>query len=327
MTRSTRNDDAHGRRIDYLRLSVTDRCSLRCIYCMPESGVPLVSHHEILSFEEVWRVAASARRLGFTKFRITGGEPLEVRNVLELIRGVRRAIDTATLGLTTNGLRLVELALALRDAGVERLNVSLDALDPACFKAMTRRDGVSRVLAGIDRALEVGFTRLKVNAVIVPGVNEDEIVALAGLALNRPIDVRFIEQMPLSGAANRQFLGASEIIRRINEVYPLAPVTPEDPRQAAQQMFRSPALVGLIGLVAPRSRKFCHACNRLRLTSKGELKGCLLAANTLDVRKPLRDQVSDAALDDLLARAIGLKPLESGDEGPGVGASMRVIGG
>jgi GTP 3',8-cyclase len=224
-------------------------------------------------------------------------------------------------------LRLFELADDIHAAGVERLNVSLDALDPARYARMTRRDGAKQVLAGLDRALAVGFAKVKVNAVIVPGVNEEEVVGLAGLAERRPIDVRFIEQMPLDGAADRRFLGAAEIIKRIGAVYPLVPVAPEDPRQAAQQMFRSPSLEGLIGLVAARSGKFCHACNRLRLTPLGELKGCLLAAGTLDVRGPLRASVTDAALDELLARAIGVKPREHADESYDVGGNMRSVGG
>jgi GTP 3',8-cyclase len=321
------NTDAFGRTIDYLRIAVTDRCSLRCVYCMPEAGVPLAPRLELLSFEEIWRVAASARRLGFVKFRITGGEPLEVKNILELVAGIRRVVGDATVGLTTNGMRLTELARSLKDAGVDRLNVSLDAVSPECFRAVTRKDGVARVLAGIDRALAAGFSRLKLNAVIVAGVNESEIVPLAGLARERPVDVRFIEQMPLDGDNTRGFLGAAEILRRIGEVYPLTPTSPEDPRQSAQSMYRSARLHGLIGMVAPRTKKFCHACNRLRLTPKGELKGCLLQAGTVDLKARLRRGITDDELDTLVALAIGKKPQEYPDDGFGVGRSMRSVGG
>lgn len=320
------NTDSFGRTIDYLRIAVTDRCSLRCVYCMPETGVPLAPRTELLSFEEVWRVAASARRLGFVKFRLTGGEPLEVKEILTLVAGVRRVIGDATLGLTTNGLRLAELAAGLKDAGIDRLNVSLDAVSPAGFKAITRKEGVERVLAGIDRALAVGFARLKLNAVIVPGVNEDEIVPLARLAERRPLDVRFIEQMPLDQRADRAYLGAAELVRRIDAVFPLTPTAPDDPRQAAQAMYRSPALVGLIGTVAPRTGKFCHACNRLRLTPLGELRGCLLQEGAVDLRAALRQSASDAELDALLARAIDGKP-QAYRERAAVGRSMRLVGG
>ncbi|MBI3180239.1 MAG: GTP 3',8-cyclase MoaA [Deltaproteobacteria bacterium] len=327
MSLPERNIDRFGRTIDYMRISITDRCNLRCVYCMPEEGVELHPRDELLRFEEICRVAASARRLGFRKFRVTGGEPLVVRDVLVLLREVRRATEGATLALTTNGVRLAEMAAAVRAAGVERLNISLDTLDRERFRALSRRDNLGEVLAGIEAALAVGYARIKINAVIVRGINEVDLIPLAALARERPIDVRFIEQMPLDGQPDHGFLGADEMVRRISAVFPLTAMAPEDPRQAAQLMYRSEALRGFIGIVAPRSKKFCATCNRLRLTPNGELKGCLLSEGTLDLRAALRSGVTDAHLDDLLRYAIGIKPLEYRNERYGLDRPMSAIGG
>lgn len=321
------NVDSFGRKIDYLRISITDRCNLRCIYCMREPGVRLSPKAELLTFEEICRVAASARRLGFRKFRVTGGEPLVVGNALTFIAQLRRVTDGALLALTTNGVRLADMAEKLRATGVERLNISLDTLDRSRFVALTRRDDLPAVLAGIDRALEVGFERLKVNAVIVPGVNEMDLVPLASLARDRPIDVRFIEQMPLDVDSDQGFVGADEMVRRISEAYPLTLTTPEDPRQAAQLVYRSRELQGVIGIVAPRTRKFCATCNRLRLTPSGELKGCLLSDGTLHIRAALRAGIGDCELDGLLRYAIGIKPYDHDDVAYGLDRPMSAIGG
>jgi GTP 3',8-cyclase len=321
------NVDGLGRVIDYLRISITDRCNLRCVYCMPESGVALQPRSELLSFEEIWRVAGAARRLGFRKFRVTGGEPLVVKHVLVFLQGLKRAIGDATLCLTSNGILLPEMLDDLRTIGVARLNISLDTLDEGRFERLTRRPGLSNVIHSIERAATLGFERVKVNAVLVPGVNEDDIVPLAALAERLPIDVRFIEQMPLDGEVDGGFLGADEILRRVRAAYPLDMVSPDDPRAAAQLLFTSPKLRGRIGVIAPRSRKFCASCNRMRLTPGGELKGCLLSEGTLDLRTPLREGLEDEGLDALLRYAIQIKPAEYKDERYGLDRSMSAIGG
>lgn len=321
------NVDRLGRRIDYMRISVTDRCNLRCVYCMPEEGVKLSPKDELLSFEEIWRVAGSAHRLGFTKFRVTGGEPLVVKNILVFLEGLRRATGDATLCITTNGTLLGHYIDDLLELGISRLNVSLDTLDPARFKQLTRRDGLDDVLQAIERAAFAGFAKVKVNAVIVPGVNEDDLVPVASLAERLPIDVRFIEQMPLDGQKDGGFLGAEEMLNRLRAVYPLSQSAPDDARQAAQLMYSAPQLRGRIGVIAPRSKKFCTACNRLRLTPNGELKGCLLSEGTLDVREALRAGVDDDGLNELLRYAIGIKPAEYRDERYGLDRSMSAIGG
>lgn len=321
------NVDRLGRRIDYMRISITDRCNLRCVYCMPEEGVPLSSRDELLSFEEIWRVAGAAHALGFTKFRVTGGEPLVVKNVLVFLEGLRRATGDATLCMTTNGTLLGEYLDDLRELGITKLNISLDTLDATRFKTLARRDGLDKVLGALERAALSGFFKVKVNAVIVPGVNEDDLLPLVGLAERLPIDMRFIEQMPLDGQRDGGFLGADTILERIAAVHPLSRAAPDDSRQAAQLMYSAAGFKGRIGVIAPRSKKFCASCNRLRLTPDGELKGCLLSEGTLDVRGALRNGVDDAGLATLLRYAIGIKPAEYKDERYGLDRSMSAIGG
>lgn len=321
------NVDRFGRTIDYLRISITDRCNLRCTYCMPEAGVQLSPKEALLTFEEIWRVAAAARRSGFRKFRVTGGEPLVVKGVLTFLAGLTKAVDGATVCLTTNAVYLESQVHELRKAGVSRLNISLDTVDRRRFQRLTRRDALDRVLAGLEAAMGAGFERVKVNAVIVPGVNEDDLIPMVRLAKCHDLDVRFIEQMPLDGEPDGGFLGADEILRRIGQTFPLESSQLEDRRDAAQRMFRSPSLRGRVGVIAPRSTKFCSSCNRMRLTPEGELKGCLLSEGTLDIRTALREGASDGDIERLLAYAIGIKPEEYRDEGYGLDRSMSAIGG
>lgn len=323
----SQNVDAFGRRIDYLRISVTDRCNLRCVYCMPESGVPLQRRSELLSFEEIWRIARAATEIGFSKFRITGGEPMVVRGILDFLKGIKHAIAGSKLCLTSNGVLLADTIEQVRELGVDRINISLDTLDPNRFKRLTRRDGLDRVLYSIDRAIELGFERVKVNAVIVRGINEDDLIPLVSLAEHRDIDVRFIEQMPLDGQTDGGFLGASEMTRSIHAHYPLEAVPPKDSRQSAQLMFRSARLRGQVGVIAPRSEKFCTHCNRMRLTSNGELKGCLLKSGTLDIKTAIRDGATDQQLQQLLLYAVGAKPEKYRNEQYGLDRSMSAIGG
>ncbi|MBC7793235.1 MAG: GTP 3',8-cyclase MoaA [Clostridia bacterium] len=320
------NIDGLGRKIDYLRISITDRCNLRCVYCMPEEGLALSPRDDLLAFEEFWRVAEAAHKLGFKKFRVTGGEPLVVKNVLVFLQGLRRVTGDSMLCLTTNGTLLGHYLEDLRTIGVTRLNVSLDTLDPVRFKTLARRDGLDEVLSAIEIACSAGF-EVKINTVIVPGINEVDIIPLAKLAQRLPIDVRFIEQMPLDGEVDGGFMSADEIARRIHRVYPLKQIAPQDLRQAAQTMHTSDGFRGRIGVIAPRSQKFCASCNRMRLTSHGELKGCLLSEGTLDIKQALRSGVTDDDLTDLLRYAIGIKPAEYKNERYGLDRSMSAIGG
>ena len=325
------NTDGFGRRIDYLRISLTDRCNLRCVYCMPESGVVLTPQADLLSFDEMARVAAAARRLGFSKFRITGGEPLVVRNVLAGLALLRAATAGALLAITTNGMRLCDMAVPLQRLGVQRVNISLDTLRPERFLALTRRPGLDTVLQGIQAALNAGFERVKINAVIVRGINDDELTELAGLAQRWPVDVRFIEQMPLGRNGgpedHRGYLGAASMLESLRAVWPLQQVPGTDGRDAAANLYTAPGLQGRLGFIAPRSQKFCANCNRLRLTPHGELKGCLLSEGTVDIRQSLRAGLSDAQVEELLRYAIGIKPLEYRDQEYGLDRPMSALGG
>lgn len=262
--------DAYGRRIDYLRLSVTDLCNYRCIYCMPDSGVPKRDHSEILSVEELVDVAAQAVRCGVRKVRVTGGEPLVRRGILDICRGVA-SLDVEELCLTTNGSLLSAYARPLRDAGVNRLNISLDTLRPERFVRLTRRGSLSDVMEGVEAASRAGFDRLKFNVVLMGGVNDDEIADFVALTRERPVEVRFIELMPVGECAGwdrSRFVGA----QRVLEVCPA--LTPME-RDGVADRYRVPGYAGTVGLIRPLSHKFCGDCNRIRITADGKLKPCL----------------------------------------------------
>ncbi len=320
------NYDAFNRRVDYLRLSLTDRCNLRCTYCMPAEGITLQPREQLLTFAEIWRVAAAARTLGFGKFRITGGEPLVVRDILLFVRGLRAAVGAGKIAMTTNAVRLAPLAHALREAGLQLLNISCDTLRPERFVSIARRAHLDDVLAGIDAALKAGFERVRINAVILPGVNDDELIDLAGFAERHAVQVRFIEAMPQMGEA-RVFVDADAMLARLRQKYDLQEVPPEHPSQAARMVYTAPNLQGSLAFIAPLSHKFCAQCNRMRLTPNGELKGCLLTPGGTDLRAALRRGISDAALQALISAALGQKPWAYDDASHGLDRSMSAIGG
>jgi len=291
-----------------LRLSVTDRCNFRCVYCMPEE-IEFFDRSEILSYEELTRLAALCLKMGVDKIRLTGGEPLVRRDVPSLVRTLRGLSGLRDLSLTTNGLRLVELAAELYDAGLRRLNVSLDSLNREKFAAITRRDLLEKVLAGLDEAERVGFNPIKVNAVAMRDFTEEELLAFARLARERPFQVRFIEFMPLDADQiwdPKLILSGREIVERISEVYPLerAPVPPNsDP--ATRYRFVDGR--GEIGIIASVTEPFCGACDRIRLTPDGKLRTCLFALEEFDLKGPMRAGASDVELGWLIADAVGRK--------------------
>ena len=264
-------NDAYGRRIDYLRLSVTDLCNYRCIYCMPDSGVPKKEHSEVLSVEECIDVAAQSARCGVRKVRVTGGEPLVRHGILDICRGIAEIGGIAELCLTTNGSLLGGLARSLREAGVDRLNVSLDTLRPERFASLTRRGSLTDVLEGVDAALRAGFGRLKFNVVLMGGVNDDEIPDFVALTRERPVEVRFIELMPIGECADwdrSRFIGGSRVLEACPDLRP----TDTD---GVAARYRIPGYAGTVGLIRPLSHKFCSECNRIRVTADGKLKPCL----------------------------------------------------
>ncbi len=281
-------EDRYGRTIDYLRLSVTDRCGLRCRYCMPEAAE---GAGDVLTLGELAEIAAAAVDCGVRKIRLTGGEPLLRRDLLELCRRLRALDGLEELCLTTNGLRLAALAAPLRSAGVDRLNVSLDTLRPDRYAAMTRGGRLEAVLEGLAAAEAAGFRNLKLNAVLIGGFNDDEIEALAGLTAEHPWEVRFIELMPMGPCAGwdrSRFLSCQAALDRLPGMEPL-----ED--RGVARRYRLPGAAGTVGLISPLSHDFCAQCRRLRVTADGRLKGCLHSDAEVSLRG-LRGEALRAAI-------------------------------
>ncbi len=300
--------DRYERKIDYMRLSVTDRCNLRCVYCMPEEGVPKLTHGDILTYEEIVRLAAIAVRMGIGKIRITGGEPLVRRGIIDLCGAISRFAGLESLSITTNGVLLSRFAGELFEAGVKRLNISMDTLDPEKYARITRRDCFHEVWRGIETAREVGFNPIKLNAVAIRGINDDEIEDLARLIYRYPFHVRFIELMPFqSDDRDREFLSADEILGRLSRMGPLVPVQSRNSNGPARH-YTFPEALGKIGIISPVSNHFCPTCNRLRLTADGRLRTCLFAVDETDLLTLLRRGASDEEIISAIRAAVSQKP-------------------
>jgi cyclic pyranopterin phosphate synthase len=288
--------DSYGRVHDNLRISVTDRCNIRCFYCMPETDVLFVDRREILDFEEIERFVRIAVSLGITKLRVTGGEPLVRRDLPELIRRLAAIPGIRDLALTTNGVLLPELAEPLYEAGLRRLNVHIDTLDRERFRHITRRDDLPKVLEGLETAKRLGYGRIKLNAVAVKNLVEPDIVPLARYARENGFEVRYIEFMPLDAQNlwdRSKVLLAGEIIETLSrEISPLLPVPDPDPRAPATE-YRYADGGGTVGFIASVSRPFCLNCNRIRLTADGKLRYCLFAIEESDVKALMRGGASD----------------------------------
>lgn len=303
--------DSFGRRHNNLRISVTDRCNIRCFYCMPADNVVFMNKKELLSFEEIERVVRVGVTLGVNKVRLTGGEPLVRRDLHELVRKIASIPEIKDVGLTTNGILLAEQAQQLWDAGLRRINVSLDALDPVRFKEITRREGYEAVIAGIQEAQKVGFDPVKVNAVSIRGMTEDQIVPFGHFARETGAEIRFIEFMPLDADnawEREKVLFAQEIIDRLSaEIAPLVPIGPLDDSAPATDYTFSDG-IGRIGFIASVSRPFCANCNRFRLTADGKLRNCLFSLDETDVKTALRDEKqTDADIARLMLQCVAEK--------------------
>src|SRR5438132_2767478 len=286
--------DTFGRIHNNLRISVTDRCNLRCTYCMPEEVV-FLDKGALLTFEEITRFVRVAAPLGIDKIRLTGGEPLLRRDLPRLVEMIGSVPGIKDVGLTTNGLLLAQQAAALYGAGLRRINVSLDTLDPGRFRQITRRDGLEKVIEGILAAKKAGFDPVKVNAVSIRGVTEHEVVPLARFARQHGLELRFIEYMPIGADQweRGKVYFAHEILEQLErEVAPLVPVDDYDPRAPAME-FRYTDGGGRVGIIASVSRPFCASCNRVRLTADGKLRNCLFALDEVDVKPLLRGQAPD----------------------------------
>lgn len=293
-----------------LRISVTDRCNIRCFYCMPNENVRFKPRHEILSFEEITRFVRVVAQMGVRRLRLTGGEPL-VRTELPQLVEQLAAIETVDdLALTTNGILLAEQAVALRQAGLRRLNVSLDTLSEDTFQKISRRPGLDRVLAGIAAAQDAGFESIRLNAIAIRSLTEDEIVPLAGFARDRGLELRFIEYMPLDAEEHWRAADVldGDAIRHILEAEfgPLVPVPPPHPSQPATD-FEFADGGGRIGLINPVSRPFCGDCDRLRLTAEGQVRNCLFSTREWDARKLLREGGGDDEIADLVRDCVWAK--------------------
>ena len=273
--------DKHGRNISYLRISLTDKCNLRCRYCMPEEGVCKRDHREMMTEEELITAVKVAASLGITKIRLTGGEPLVKRNIVSICRKVASVEGIKEVCLTTNGILLPQLAKELREAGVSRLNLSLDTLDPQKYAHITRIGKLEQFNAGLEAALNAGFQKIKINAVLIGGFNDDEIEELAGLTLKYPVDMRFIELMPIQDHdefGEAAYVPFSKVLEKLPEAVPV------EKDGGVAKLYRLPGAQGNIGLISPISAHFCGECNRIRLTADGKLKPCLHAADEYSLK-------------------------------------------
>ncbi|MEG0620733.1 MAG: GTP 3',8-cyclase MoaA [Raoultibacter sp.] len=331
--------DSHGRTIDYLRISLTDRCNLRCIYCMPEEGVDQLAHKDILRIEEIERAVRVAASMGITRIRLTGGEPLVRKGVVDLVRNIAQTPGIQDVSLTTNGILLPKMAADLKAAGLTRVNISLDTLDAAQFAFITRRGKLEDTLAGIDAALAVGFKPVKINAVAVRSLNQDYL-AFAKLSLDRPLHVRFIEYMPVGESSGADGCGwgpqdvvpTEELIDIIDAAARAAGLGPLVPADKSRPIGGGPARYyqfegaqGTVGFISPLSRHFCAECNRLRLTADGDIRPCLFSDDEFDLKEALREG-SDEQVRAVMLQALGAKPDEHHDK-VGTQRGMSQIGG
>ncbi|MFP3867996.1 MAG: GTP 3',8-cyclase MoaA [Desulfobacteraceae bacterium] len=302
--------DAFNRNINYLRMSITDRCNLRCFYCTPVQGMVKLAHHEILRYEELLRLARLGADLGLSKLRVTGGEPLVRRGVAGFLGALNEIAGVQEICLTTNGVRLAELAEALWAAGLRRLNVSLDSLQPQRYRQLTGGDFFYQVWEGLQVAQALGFAPLKINCVVMRGLNEEELLAFARLSLEYPYQIRFIEFMPIgiqSRWHRRYYLSTEAIKARLRPLGQLEEIPPEAAAGPARR-YRLSGAQGEIGFISPISQHFCPSCNRLRLTADGRLRPCLLSDQEIDIKTPLRRGASDDLLRELFFTAISRKP-------------------
>jgi cyclic pyranopterin phosphate synthase len=300
--------DGFGRRIEYLRISVTDKCNLRCVYCMPEAGLPWLRHDEILRYEEIAQIVGVMAPMGLRKVRLTGGEPLVRRDTVNLVALLAAIPGIEDIALSTNAVLLADQADALRAAGVNRANISLDSLQPDRIDAIARRPGThARILAGLSAAERVGFEPLKINVVIMRGRNDDELEAFARMTLERPWHIRFIEVMPVGenlDISADEYVSSLEMLHRLRRTGELVPVQGPSGNGPATY-FRYPEARGTVGVITPMSHNYCDRCNRMRLTADGHLRPCLFG----DIQTNLRDALRRGeSIEPLIRHTLEIKP-------------------
>ena len=324
--------DGFGRRVEYLRISVTDKCNLRCVYCMPEEGLHWLRREQLLSYEEIAQVVRVMARMGLRRLRITGGEPLVRRDLPALVRLLRAVPGIEDIALSTNAVLLDEQAEELRDAGVDRLNISLDSLRPERLDAISRRPGsAARIFRGLEAAERAGFAPLKLNCVVMRGQNDDEVAAFAEATRERPWHVRFIEVMPTGEnleVSRDQYVSAAEILERVSAIGALAPV--EGPRgNGPARYYAFAGAAGTVGVITPMSHNYCERCNRMRLTADGQLRPCLFGEQQTDLRTPLR---RGEPLEPHIRHTLSVKPerhwlVQGSDRGSGGLLALSEVGG
>lgn len=323
--------DAYGRQMSYLRISLTDRCNFRCLYCMPAIGMKFQPRDELLTDDELLRVVGMCAQVGFTKLRLTGGEPTIRPHMVDLVREMKAFPGIEEISMTTNALLLSRMAADLKTAGLDRINVSLDTLNPERFKAMTRGGRLDLVWAGLEAADAVGLSPIKINAVVVKDQNEHEVGELAALTLDRPWQVRFLEIMPMEGVGtvyDEGLVTSAATQERLERQFgPLEPV--EAPLGDPARVWRIRGAKGTIGFISPISAPFCAHCNRVRLTADGKLRLCLLRNDEIDVRDLLRNGGGDEELERQIRKGVWRKPwghgIAEGDRN--IGRGMSQIGG
>ncbi len=324
--------DSFGRHVTYLRLSVTDRCDFRCVYCMAED-MTFLPRAQVLSLEEIERIARIFVGLGVRKIRLTGGEPLVRRGIEHLAARLSGLSGLRELCMTTNGGRLEKFADPLAKAGVSRLNISLDSLDPERFRRLTRTGDLGQVLAGIQQARRAGFARIKLNTVVLRGRNDDEVEALVAFALDQGLDISFIEEMPLGviteHSREEAFIASAELRERLSRQYSLEPVS--ETSGGPSRYFRVPGHRSRIGFISPHSENFCASCNRVRLTVEGRLLLCLGNEHSTDLRDLVRRHADDGPIRQAIIDAMALKPerhhFESQRDEPQILRFMNATGG
>lgn len=301
--------DSFQRPINYMRVSVTDRCNFRCVYCMPTGGVKPIPHQDILSYEELYAIIRAGVELGINKIRITGGEPLVRLGIVDFVKMVSGIDGLDDLSMTTNGVYLTRYARQLKKAGLRRVNISLDTLKPDKFEQITRGNKLNTVLKGIEAARSAGLNPVKINMVVMAGINDDELLDFARKTINEEWHVRFIEIMPFTGTGNNvtKSITAREMKKRLDPLGKMEPVK-HTVGNGPARYFRFPDAKGTIGFITPVSEHFCFSCNRLRLTADGKLRPCLLAENQIDLRVPLRDGLNSEGLKALIKQAVDAKP-------------------
>jgi len=324
--------DGFGRRVEYLRISVTDKCNLRCVYCMPVEGLPWLKREELLSYEEIADVVRAMAGMGLRKLRITGGEPLVRRDLSTLVRKLRAVDGIEDIALSTNAVLLEDQAEELRSAGVDRLNVSLDSLRPERVDAISRRPGsADAIFRGLDAAERAGFAPIKINCVVMRGRNDDEVADFAAITRARPWHVRFIEVMPTGdnlGVSRDEFVSSDEILEAVGRIGALEPVA-GPPGNGPARYFAFPGAAGTVGVITPMSHNYCGSCNRMRLTADGQLRPCLFGSIQTNLRDPLR---RGDPIEPLVRQTLRIKPerhwlVQGSDAGSGGLLALSQVGG